>query len=88
MASIQSLDVRVANSDFDTRRVNAAEAACSFLRRQAEFSRPSDKAELAERIWMAYWRMEALGMLVAPRTTRSLLRKKYGYFPKPLILAS
>lgn len=87
MASTQALNsVRLTRRNSCYRRRQAAKAACAFLRMQAEYSRPANPEELVEKIWMAYWRMEALGLLVAPRLTRRLLRNRYGFFPKPVIV--
>lgn len=86
VTTIESKDIRVSRCDLAWHRVKAAKAAVSFLRRQTEYSRPTSKVELAEAIWSMYWRMEALGLFAAPNTTRSLLRKKYGFSPRPIIL--
>ncbi len=78
--SITSIDVRVNRDSRNSRISRAARSAASFLRRQAEMQSPVDKTELAAMIWKSYWKMHEAGMLAAPRTTRSILRDRYGFW--------
>lgn len=76
-------DVRVHRSmDRDELILKAAQASVKFLRRQAEARRPSDKDEMVKMIWRLYWRARREKMLAAPKTTRRLLREKFGYWKK------
>ena len=78
--TITSIDIRVNRDDRDTRRERAALSSAAFLRRQAEMMNPDDKLELAECIWELYWKMHKADLLAAPRTTRSILRSRYGFW--------
>lgn len=62
------------------RREKAARSTCLFLRDQAEMCNPSTAEELAALIWRSYWFFYKIGALAAPRATRAMLRKKYGYW--------
>lgn len=60
----------------------AAKSSVKFLRRQAEARRPENKDQLVEFIWRLYFRARRMKLLSAPRTTRRLLREKYGYWKR------
>lgn len=74
-------DVRVPH-DRDRRELTlrAAKASVKFLRRQAEARRPENKDELVKFMWRLYWRARREKLLMAPRTTRRLLREQYGFW--------
>ena len=72
-------DVRVHHDvDIAHRRLMAAKSAMKFLRRQAEYRKPENKDELVSLIWKLYWRARRSHLLEAPRTTKRMLREKYG----------
>jgi len=60
--------------------VKAAKSSVRFLRRQAEASHPANKDEMVRRIWTLYFRARRMKMLAAPRTTRRMLREKFGFW--------
>lgn len=73
-------DVRVHSRSYEERIEAAAKSAASFIRKQVEAERPADKDELARGIWTLYFQMYRAGILAAPKTTRKLLRERYGFW--------
>lgn len=66
--------------DADTLRLRAATSTMKFIRRQAELSMPQSRDELIRGIWRIYFKLRRNKLLAAPKTTRRLLRRTYGYW--------